>query len=236
MKLRHAWIVLACAALLSACGGGDDDSGTSPFIPPTDEFAVLAGWQNLLTVGGTWELSGVGSDGASYEATIKIAPAAAAVFPPSGESFARTTVLASVSRNGVLDSASTLEYFRDVDLRVQAARRTIEGTVTCAQTTASALPLTVAKIPASGPLATMDNLSPCVLGGVVDGTTTITWSLEFERGIVLLCLNSEAVDLLTGQATGRESDCIQIATDGTLGSRARVTIVVSGLTLVMKNF
>ena len=75
----------------------------------------------------------------------------------------------------------------------------------------------------------------CDPGAVVDGTTTATWSLEFERGIVLMCLNSEARNL-TNQVIGTENDCVEIATDGRLGTRARVPIVVSGLSLVLKNF
>lgn len=238
MDRRHTWIALACAALMSACGGGDGDSGTSPFIPPTDDFATLTGWQNLLGTGGTWTVVGTGSDGAAYEATLQIGPVAAAVFPPTVTSYARTSVLSTLKRNSLSLGTSTVEYFRAADFTVQAVRSTSGGVEECAQATASVLPPAVAKVtipPTSGALMSLDNLNVCTPGALVDGKTTATWSLEFERGVVLLCLNSESRDL-TNQVLGRENDCVEIATNGALGTRARVTIVVSGLTLVMRNF
>lgn len=241
MNRRHTWIVLACAALMSACGGGDGDSGVNPFIPPTDDFATLAAWQNLLTVGGTWTLTGVGSDGASYAATLQIAPAAAAAFPPTGTVYDRTAVASTLNRNGTPFGSGVVEYFRAADFTVQAARSTADGIVECAQAvtpTSSTLPPAAAKVtfpPASGALMSLNNLNVCAPGALVDGTTTATWSLEFERGFVLLCLNSEARNL-TNQVIGIENDCVEIAANGTLGTRARVTIVVSGLTLVLRNF
>lgn len=238
MNRRRTWIALACAALMSACGGGDDDSGVSPFIPPTDDFATQTAWQNLLTVGGTWALTGTGSDGASYAATLQIAPAAAAAFPPTGASYDRTTVTSTLNRNGTAFGSGVVEYFRAADFTVQAARSTVDGTVECAQATTSVLPPATAKvtIPAtSGPLMSLNDLNVCLPGAVVDGTTTATWSLEFERGFVLLCLNSEARNL-ANQVIGIENDCVEIAPSGTLGTRARVTLAVSGLSLVLRNF
>lgn len=238
MNRRHAWVALACAALMSACGGGDDDSGVSPFIPPTDDFATLAGWQNLMGAGGSWTVSGTGSDGALYEATLQIAPAPVAVFPPTGTSYARTSVLSTVKRDGTSLGTGTVEYFRETDDTVQAARSTSAGIEECAQATTSVLPPATAKvtIPAtSGPLMSLNNLNVCQPGALVDGTTTATWSLEFDRGVVLLCLNSESRDL-SSQVLGRENDCVEITPSGTLGARARVTLALPALTVVMANY
>lgn len=237
MKTARHCIAIAGVALLSACGGGGDDAGASPFIPPTDDFAVGAGWTNLLRSGGSWTVSGTGSDGAAYEATLQIAPATAAVFPLDTRSYDRTTILATVRASGIPQSTTTVEYFREVDDRLAGARRTVASVPECALSTSNALPPAAAKVGASGALATLDNYNSCLSGALPNGTTTARWSLEFDRAVVLLCLASEARNA-TNQVTGSEKDCVEIATDGRLGTRARITIVdVSRqFSLTMNNF
>ncbi len=63
-----------------------------------------------------------------------------------------------------------------------------------------------------------------------------TWSLEFERGIVLLCFNTESRNA-SNAVTGTESDCVELQPSGALGTRARVAIVLPNvLSVTMKNF
>lgn len=236
MTRRYTWIALACAALMSACGGGGGDSGVSPFIPPTSDFNPLVGWQNLLGTGGIWTVSGTGSDGLAYSATLRYAPAAPAIFPVTNTSYDLSILTSTLTQAGVPQGPGTVEFFHAADFRLQGARITpTSGPVVCSKTTASELPPSTAKVFASGPLVSLDDLKGCLPGAQVEGTTTANWSIDFERGFVLLCLNSVARDA-TSQVIGSESDCFQMAEDGTLDSKARVTILKPNFTLVMKNF
>jgi hypothetical protein len=224
MNRQHTWIALACAALMSACGGGGD-SGANPFIPPTSDFNPLVGWQNLLGTGGRWTVSGTGSDGFAY--------------PVTGTAYERSILLSTLTQAGVSQGTGTVEFFREADFRLQAARVTpANGAALCTQATASELPPSAAKVGDSGALVSLDDLNGCLPASLPIGTTVSTWSIDFERGFVLLCLNSVARDA-NSQVTGSESDCFELAEDGTLGTKARVTRVTiddPSLTLVMKNF
>ncbi|MFT3664471.1 hypothetical protein [Piscinibacter sp.] len=226
---------LAGAALLPACGGGGGDSGSSGFIPPTNDFAVLAGWQNLLATGGSWTVTGRASDGGNWEATLQATPQPAAAYPPTGASYPRMRIVSTAALNGGTPASGTVEHFRDADLRLQAVRNT--GSVeVCATSTTTALPPAAAKVGAQGPLATLNNHEDCAPGRPAVGSSTVAWSLEFERGVVLLCVNSESRNA-ANQSIGSEKDCFEIQPDGRLGTRARITIVQPGvLNLTMKNF
>ncbi len=235
MKTRLTALALGAALLLAACGGGGD-SGNSGFTPPTDDFAVLTGWQNLMGVGGSWTVTGTTADNASWEATLQLAPQASAAFPPTGMPYVGTRVTSTVKRNGTASGSGIVEYFREADTRIAAIRNT-GTTQVCASSTSNALPPAAAKVNASGALASLVTLNSCLAGaGATANVSTMTWSLEFERGIVLLCLNSETRDG-TNAVIGRENDCVEIRTDGSLGTRARVTVFLPNtLNLVMKNF
>lgn len=245
MQRRLIALALGGVALLSACGGGGD-SGNSGFTPPSGNFAVLTGWQNLMGSGGAWNVSGVGSDGATWAASLQVGPQAAAVFPPTGAAYLRTSVLSTVTRSGAASSTATVEYFREADYRIQAVRSTPpppNAAQACAAARSSpptALPPATASFAGgtapSGALLTLDNLNSCNSGALAIGTSIATWSLEFERGIVLLCLNSESRNA-SNVLTGSESDCVELQPSGALGTHARVSIVLPNvLSVTMRNF
>lgn len=222
-------------ALLAACGGGGD-AGNSGFTPPTNDFAVLAGYQRLMDSGGSWSVSGTGSDGLAYSATFAFAPAAAAVFPVSGATLARTLLTSSSRQGSNTPQNVTAEFFREADARIQGARYSVGSTTVCSRSTAAALPSVQAKVGTGGALVTLDDLAGCASTSALDGSTTTTWSLAFERGIVMLCLDSVGRNAANA-FIGSESDCVEMAADGTLGTRARVSIVQpGGFSLTMKNF
>ena len=229
---------LAGAMLLAGCGGGGGDSGV---VPPTTDFNARAAWQNLLLTGGSWVVTGRGSNGSDYEATLTIAPVAGAdvLFPPNATTYARTTITSTLKENGVSLGTGVNEYFRDAGLLVRGIRGTPPGsTSNCALATASVLPPTAAKVNASGALMTLNDLTSCTLNAPANGTETATWSIEFERAFVFLCLNSVSRDA-TNQIASTENDCVQIVEDGTLGTRSRITISFPGspgFNLVARNF
>jgi hypothetical protein len=51
---------------------------------------------------------------------------------------------------------------------------------------------------------------------------------------VYLCANTQLLDAV-GTLLSRESDCVEIAPDGTIGSHARVKLDIAGTELVFAN-
>ena len=234
MNIRRIASVCGLTALLSACGGGGD-SGSSGFIAPTDDFNVFLAWRNLLTTSRTWNVSGVGSDGRTYDITLAIAPGATSIFPVTGTTAARsdTTVTSNVS--GVGSSMGQQQiYFDGTTYAMVGIRNSSSvGSANCDVVTgAPSVPPSAVKVGSSGALATLDELNDCTNSATV-GTITVTWSLEFESGTTYFCSNTTERDL-SSNVLSRESDCLQVNPDGTLGAKARVTVVQSGVTLVAR--
>lgn len=235
MTARRFTLALGVTMLLSACGGGGD-GGNSGFTPPTNDFAALAGWQNLLSVGGAWTVSGIGSDGLHYRTTLQYATDADAAYPPTGATYARSVLRSTTEQAGQPLGTGTVEFFRSADFRLQAVRATpASGAAVCSDASASALPAVATRVAQGGALATLDDRNGCLPASPVVGSTAATWSIEFERGIVLLCLTSASSNALQ-QPIGRESDCVEIAADGRLGTRARIALVSGTFSLTMRNF
>ena len=110
---------------------------------------------------------------------------------------------------------------------------------TCSIAISSVAPPTSAAIGTSGPLQTFNDLNSCVLASASQtGTSVTTWSLRDDAGIALFCLNTTQRNM--GNAVlFTESDCVEVAADGTLGTRARVDLtqnVPSAVTLTAKNY
>src|SRR5205814_5141375 len=98
----------------------------------------------------------------------------------------------------------------------------------------TALPNT-ASMAANGAYFVLSDLDACIGGSGAVGSTTASWSLESDTGVVLLCLNSTMKDS-AGAINGTLSTCIEVAADGALGAKARITIAALGISITTRNF
>jgi hypothetical protein len=225
----------AFAALLGGCGGGDD---AGP--PITDPFAVGAAWRNVLAADTSFTLSGIGSDNASYTLFVALEPAAAGVYPLTGELGERGVQTTQLVQNGVAFAPTTTVQFYDPGFAALLGVTSDAGE--CATVIDNGVLPAAATVGSSGPLYSAISYDRCDAGAVEIGSVASSWSIETEAGIVFFCNNATQFDV-AGNDTGSESDCIQIAVDGTLGPLARVTVAVpssatvpGGFTLIARNY
>jgi hypothetical protein len=238
MKRSHrTWIGALAIATLAACGGGGGSSGGPP--PSSASFDVNAGWRNVLTITRTWTVSGVASDGKTYTLAIGTAPGPGSTFPVTGAAAARADVSVLLSEGGTtVNSGVNQTFFDPVTYLVVGTRNSINtpggAVISCSVATSASVPPASATIGASGALDTLDELDGCLPTSAKVGTSTSTWSLETEAGINYLCLNSTVRDL-NNALFATESDCLEIATNGTLGAHARITVAQGSFTLTARN-
>lgn len=231
----------ATLVLLAACGGGGD-GGQNAFVRPTTSFDAQAAWKNLLTANRHAVLTGTATDGVKtldVDADVVMAPGAAATFPPDGLPYPRGVVTSTLRLTGAPAITGTQENFYDANFRFVGSRNTLasNNAVSCTQATSASLPPTAVKIDIadkSGALYTANDLPDCSKK-VISGTTTVTWSVEFEAGITYFCINSTDTDLKDPPTVDTESDCLQIAADGTLGAKTHITVTSEGLTIDARN-
>jgi hypothetical protein len=234
---------LVLAALLSACGGGDDGSPTGPgFQPPTGvAFNPFEAWANLLLTARTWQVSGVGSDQFLYTITIATTGAVGGGsllpitgFPVPGFTAAVSDTTISTAVGGTVTNVFRRTFFDPATLQILGFASQVDGGfATCDVALASSVPPAVAAIGDSGPLAVLDERGDCAIGSPSIGRLEITWSLEFDQttGASLFCVHS-AERNVSGLVVSQESDCIEVAPDGSLGDRALVTLQTDGFLLV----
>lgn len=227
-RRRWLWAVSATTAmLLAACGGGDDGSGG-----PQD-YAIRTAMGHWLNDTGTWIVSGKGPGGQSYSVNILISPMAPGAVPIVGGTAARSLQTFTATIDGATVEGALTYYFDPASLSFIASDN---GTGGCSVTTANTAVPSSARVGASGAVFTDSNYDGCTAGAAVVATTTSTWSLETTAGIVLVCLKQTALDL-AGVALAAQSTCIEIAPDGSLGSKARLVVSAAGATLIdARNF
>ena len=222
-KRSSGLLSLAATLLVAACGGGGD-------AQPAGPYAVNAALGHLLGSGGSWTMSGSAS-GQPFTLTMAFAPAPAGLFPVNGVFAAQSLQTITIAAAGQSSSGTLTIYF-------DAGTRTFFGFQAdgaCSVATANtALPAT-ATAGASGPIFTESDLDGCASTSLAVGTTTSTWSVASDTGVALLCWNLTSKDL-SGTVNGTESMCIESATDGTLGTRARFALSAAGVTVSARNF
>jgi hypothetical protein len=241
---RRRIVALALAAVLSACGGGGSDSGgrDGGFQPqPGLEFNPLAAWSNLLLAGGRWEVSGIGSDSLLYSITITAAGAVGGGlaqpilgFPVPGFTAAVSQTQVSTAAGGIVRNVFQQTFFDPATLHILGLSSQVDGGfVNCDVALTASVPPTVATLGSSGQLAVLDERLGCGLNAESVGRLDVSWSLEFDdvTGANLFCVHSVERSL-AGLARSSESDCIEVAPDGTLGSRALVSVSADGFELV----
>jgi len=213
-----AWCGIA-VSVLAGCGGGGGDPPPPP--PPPATYAVRAALANLLTVGGSWTVSGTASDGSAYSLTFGFAPAASAPFPVSGEMAERSIETVSTNAGGVDLGSSTLTYyFHAADLAFVGIAAD-DGTCS-SMSSNTALPAT-ASPGASGALYAENDYDNCSGGTVPPDTTVGRWSLETDAAVNLLCW-TQVTPGPPAAPLATISYCFEVAADGALGSKARVSV------------
>lgn len=227
--------MLMLTVTLAACGGGGGDGPR--FSPPDDDFDVAAAWHNLLTTSRTWSASGIGTDDRVYALTLSTSPGGIDVFPVTGESAARADVSVATSVDGVPVDGVQQTFYDPANLAVIGLRSSITGFgTTCDVATVNGILPSAVKVSSSanGLLASLDLLDGCDADAAVLGTIDLHWSLEFETGTTYFCLTSTE-RALTGQVLSVESDCLQVEPGGTLGSKARVTVIQGGVSVTLRS-
>jgi hypothetical protein len=221
---RHPSSLLstAAAALLVACGGGADN--TTP--TPTGTYNASAALHNLLVTGGSWTMSG-SDNGTNYTVTIAFAPAASGPYPIGNIASSQAVETTTVASGGSSSSGAQTIYFN----ATTAAFIGLQASGLCSTATSNGAPLpSSAAIGAAGALFTENDLDGCTTSSNVVSTSSNVWTVVADTGIALFCWNVTETALTAAGSNGTESTCIQVANDGTLGTKARFSLT-SGTTV-----
>ncbi len=226
MNNQRSWILATMAALVLTACGGDGDSSPAP-------VSVATAQRHLLVDGGAWTLTGSGADGAPYTMNMTFTPLAAGTTIVSGAAFPRSQQTFAIVQGGVTVSSGGPTY--SFDAASLAIVQSDNGDGTCSLATANTAPPASASVGAGANLYALSDLDGCTGAASTVGTTTTTWSLESDKNVVLLCANSTSKDL-SGSTTATLSICVQAAPDGSIGTKARVTIAALGVSTTARNF
>jgi hypothetical protein len=224
VRILTSAALAATAMLLAACGGGGD-SGPPPFGTAYDGARAF---ENLLTGTASWTVTGRGSDGRDYQATLGVAPGARGAYPLTpaavGRSSVQTTSLRQIG--GATASTTRTLYFPDA-VALPNGIRNDDGS--CSSVTSSQLPSAQAGIGTGGALlATTDHATCAGSPPPARGSSSVDWSIESHGNAGFFCLTSTSRDLV-GSVLSTETDCFEIDSAGTLGPRAIVRVDVPGV-------
>lgn len=232
--------IAACAALLAGCGGGGGGSpaggGTiPPVISPGPVVAttnVAAAWRDYLTAAHNWKMAGKGADGRAYELAVDMKPGAGATFAMTGS--AGQTIEQSVrfTINGATNVTNgTLYFTNDTFIGVAST----DGACAPARGAMAALPA-AATVGQQGDLFVLEGYAGCRITGQKLGTTTFSWSVQEDAAVNLFCITSKQQNA-EGANIGSEVDCIEASASGTLGNRAKFTIIrADGQSITGRNY
>jgi hypothetical protein len=216
-------MAMALAALLTACGGGGDDS---PSTPASTVFPVAPVIASVLSVGASFSASTI-EDGIKWTATQTFTPGKDLTF--NGVVRKATSSVLTVTRDGQ-------EYFTDSDVTYYALNPLvfygrILGNLNDNYVIDGSLPDT-STVNTSGPL--LHYASKNMDTGATVSTTVVTWSLEEDAATkALLCINARITDTTIGESS--ESDCYRIDTKGATDGTARISVTTGpGKTVTMK--
>jgi hypothetical protein len=220
------WIAsVAAALLLAACGGGGDDT------PPPVNYAVKMAMDQLLTTAHSWTLTGTDPNAQAFTLTLAFAPLSDGPFPVNGTVARRAQETLTVASAGQSSSGVQTIYLDRSSLSFVG----FEADGSCSVATSNVVLPASTALGSSGAHFGLSDLDGCASNAAAAGTTAGTWSLEIDSGVALLCWNLTSKDL-AGVQNGSVSTCFEIAIDGSLGSRARFTLIALGVNLKARNF
>ena len=209
-------------ALLAGCGGGHDD----------DRFDVRAGLRNLMTQPRALTLTG-SSGTVSYTLTLTNTPQQAGTYARTAQVGARSELVSRLWVSAAtVDTVSTLNHLDSDGL----AFGSTDGSDRC--TDISSTP-TAALRTQSGPQAVHEEYDSCSASATRVGQTASSWRLVGEDNDrwTMLCVRSVRISSVSMVVGALTEHCHEIASDGTIGARARATVTLSsGTALTMKNY
>lgn len=215
-------------ALLAGCGGGGHDD---------DRFDVRAGLRNLMTQPRALTLTG-SSGTVSYTLTLTNTPQQAGTYARTAQVGARSELVSRLWVSAAtVDTVSTLNHLDSDGL----AFGSTDGSGRCtdiSSTPTAALP-TAALRTQSGPQAVHEEYDSCSASATRLGKAASTWRLVGEDNDrwTMLCVQSVRISSVSMVVGALTEHCHEIASDGTIGARARATVTLSsGTALTMKNY
>ena len=219
-------LVAAAAVLMSACGGRAGSDGD----PQYDVKTATGHWLNDA---GSWALKGTAPGGQSYTLNLATAPLAQATAPIVGGTAARSQQTYTADIDGAKVDGSLMYYF---DASTLSFIATDNGTGSCDVTQSNTALPSGALTGEGGAMYTDSVYDGCASGAKVIAAAEGDWSLQSRSGVVMLCWKLTAKDL-AGAELATQSTCIEVAPDGTLGSKASLVATVSGTTILdARNF
>jgi hypothetical protein len=216
--------LLAATAVLSACGGGGGST-------PETTYDLDAASTNLTTAARSFTLTATATNGAVLTLVWSIEPVGPAVFPLTNTTGHRVDSSVAITSGSIELVSGTQQSFFDTS---QKGLGSVLPFGACSK--AGDMPLPSDAVPgSSGDLGTDLIYETCTLTAPVIGSIAGTWSLEQKSfDAVYLCANTRQLDA-AGSEVSRESDCVEVAPDGTIGTRARVTLNVQGVVITFAN-
>jgi hypothetical protein len=219
MRITTNTGLLACALVLTACGGGGSDAGDNTVYNAKAAFANLQSNTFTRNMTGTVQ-------GQSVNVSFGYMPGTGTSFPLNGTPAREQRNVATV--NG--STTSTGSVYLDANGNIVGTVTDPDSnTPTCGvSTSTSAVPAAV-KVGMSGPVAAGNYYDSCLPGAQVIGTFTETWAVRVRNGQTYFCdqtVSQEGSDVTTG------NQCFAINATGTLLAPAWVdiTVVSSGQT------
>lgn len=226
-----ARFALPVAVLLAACGGGGGGDIAPP--PAAATINVAAAWRDYVTGSHSWVMAGKDIAGHTVQLSVDLRPGASANFPltnATGLTIDQTLRL-TVDGNTVLSTEGTL-FFTAASLLGVASK---DGACAGVRTAMTALPGASA-VGAAGTMFVLDGYAGCAVTGQRLGTSTFSWSVQQDQGLIMFCITSrnQGAD---GADLGGEVDCIEANADGMLGAKAKFTITrADGNSVSGKNY
>ena len=230
-----ALLVSMTTLLISGCGGGGG-GGPAPVTPPPPALPVAvnasAAWANLFAATRTFNVSGVGVDGASYTASVTITPGTST---GNGGPMDTITTTALVNKNGALLGNGGSTLFATPGTLVPQIYTDTSGY--CAFFSNATAPTTTNAVMGQSGALFNATMSPYTASTNNCDTTTLTglaineiWSIygDVSTGVAYFCVDSTN----SGTSSTTESDCVQVDVAGNLGTKARVTIGNGASTIV----
>ncbi|MDB5755898.1 MAG: hypothetical protein JWR56_2326 [Massilia sp.] len=218
--------IITFVLMLSGCGGGG--AAPAPLASPTPVNSpvptvtgidVAAAWSNYVGVPHSWTMRGQDSDARTHEMTVEMKPGDSAAFPMTGST--GKTVVQSI--RFAADGADTVSTVGTLFFTPQTVIGMATADHACepARGAMSALP-SAGAVGDSGPMFVLEGYAGCSIAGQKLRTTTYKWSVEADANLTMFCITSRQQDG-DGAYIGTETNCMEAASNGTLGNKAKFT-------------